>query len=195
LANHSARLYSRISDLSRRRADNAAVGKYVAKANLGRTLAEGDKIRNQKAQAYQTIETDVRNSIQALRSAESRLNAAVATRTSAEQLYESEQRQFRSGTTTLYLVLQRSSTLSMPAARSFFNRRCSPRHLRLSARDRNDPDANNVRSRRTAASPAARQPRRDQHAVRNGKLDRTAGTLAIGVICEKECLWKYLPRT
>lgn len=83
----------------------------TAKANLGRTLVEGDQIKNQMAQQEQTIESDVRNSLQALRSSEARLQAALATRLSAEQLYDSEQRLFRAGTSTVYLVQQRQITL------------------------------------------------------------------------------------
>ena len=86
-------------------------GNRTAKANLGRTLVEADQIRNQKAQQEQTIESDVRNALQALRSSEARLQAALATRQSAEQLYESEQRQFRAGTSTVFLVQQRQITL------------------------------------------------------------------------------------
>lgn len=86
-------------------------GNRTAEANLGRTLAEGDRIKNQRDQAEQIIEAQVRNSLQGLRSAEARLNAAIATRASAEQLFESEQRQFRAGTTTFYLVLQRQTEL------------------------------------------------------------------------------------
>ncbi|MEP6901610.1 MAG: TolC family protein [Actinomycetota bacterium] len=86
-------------------------GNTTAKANLGRTLAEGSQIQNQKAQQEQLIEADVRNSLQSLRSAEARLQAAAATRSSAEQLYESEQRQFRAGTSTVFLVFQRQTTL------------------------------------------------------------------------------------
>lgn len=86
-------------------------GNTTAKANLGRSLVQADRILNQRAQAEQTIEAEVRNSIQALRSAESRLASAAAARSAAEQLYESEQRQFRAGTTTTYLVLQRQSEL------------------------------------------------------------------------------------
>lgn len=62
------------------------------------------------------IEAEVRNSLQALRSAEARVASALAARTSAEQLAESEQRQFRAGTTTFYLVMQRQTELL--AARS-----------------------------------------------------------------------------
>lgn len=86
-------------------------GNRVAEANLGRTLAEGTQLQNTRAQTEQIIEAQVRNSLQALRSAESRLASALASRQSAEQLYDSEQRQFRAGTTTFYLVLQRQTEL------------------------------------------------------------------------------------
>ena len=92
-------------------------GNRVAKANLGRTLAEGDRIQSQRAQTEQIIEAEVRNSLQALRSAEARLASALAARQSAEQLYESEQRQFRGGVTTLYLVLQRQTELVVARGR------------------------------------------------------------------------------
>ena len=83
----------------------------TAEANLGRALAGGRLIRNQRAQTEQLIEADVRNSLQALRSAEARLASAAASRSSAELQYESEQRMFRAGTTTLFLVLQRQTEL------------------------------------------------------------------------------------
>ena len=86
-------------------------GNTTAKANLGRTLVESSRIANQRAQTENVIEAEVRNSLQALRSAEARLASALAARVSAEQLSESEQRQFRAGTTTLYLVLQRQTDL------------------------------------------------------------------------------------
>ncbi len=86
-------------------------GNRTAKANLGRTLVEGTRITNVRAQAEQVIEAEVRNALQALRSAEARLSSALAARTAAEQLSESEERQFRAGTTTLYLVLQRQTDL------------------------------------------------------------------------------------
>ncbi|MFN2411840.1 MAG: TolC family protein [Pyrinomonadaceae bacterium] len=91
-------------------------GNNIAKANLGRTLVEGERIVNQRAQTEQVIEAEVRNALQALRSAEARLASALASRAAAEQLSESEQRQFRAGTTTFYLVLQRQTELL--AARS-----------------------------------------------------------------------------
>lgn len=86
-------------------------GNTVAKANLGRVLAEKTRIANQRAQAEQVIEAEVRNALQALRSAEARLQSAAATRASAEQLFESERRQFQAGTTTFFLVSQRQNEL------------------------------------------------------------------------------------
>ena len=86
-------------------------GNRVAEAELGRSLAEGNRLQNQRLQQEQIIEAEVRNALQALRSAEARLASAAAARNSAELLYESEQRQFRAGTTTLFLVLQRQNEL------------------------------------------------------------------------------------
>lgn len=92
-------------------------GNRTAKANLGRTLVQSDRIKNQRDQQEQIIEAEVRNSMQALKSSEARLASALATRLSAEQLYESEQRQFRAGTTTFYLVLQRQTELLVARSR------------------------------------------------------------------------------
>ncbi|MEZ5308087.1 MAG: TolC family protein [Pyrinomonadaceae bacterium] len=86
-------------------------GNRAAEANLGRTLVISDRIKNQRSQTEQIIEAEVRNALQALRSAEARLTAAIATRKSAEQMYESEDRLFRAGTSTFYLVLQRQNDL------------------------------------------------------------------------------------
>lgn len=96
---------------------NLPFGNTTAKANLGRTLVEETRLGNQRAQTEQLIEAEVRNSVQALRSAEARLNSAISSRKSAELLYESEQRQFRAGTTTLYLVYQRQNELVIARGR------------------------------------------------------------------------------
>lgn len=109
-------------------------GNRTARANLGIVLAEGNIIRNNRAQVEQEIGAEVRNALQNLRSAEARLQAATASRQLAEQLYESEQRQFRNGTTTVFLVFQRQNELIAAKGRelqaqtdlnksvSFFNR-------------------------------------------------------------------------
>lgn len=83
----------------------------TAEANLGSSLALGDRIKNLRAQTEQVIEAEVRNTTQSLRSAEARLAAAAASRSSSELQYESEQRQFRAGTSTTFLVLQRQTEL------------------------------------------------------------------------------------
>ncbi len=92
-------------------------GNRVAKANLGRTLAEGSQLVYSTSQLEQAIEADVRNALQSLRSAEARLQASAATRASAEQLYESEERQFKAGTTTVFLVFQRQNDLIVARGR------------------------------------------------------------------------------
>lgn len=88
----------------------------VAEANLSRAVAETHRIQDQTNQLEQSIEADVRNSMQAVESAALRRNAARVQRESAEEQYNSEQRQFRAGTSTLFLVQQRQTT--MIAARS-----------------------------------------------------------------------------
>ncbi|HEV2201788.1 MAG TPA: TolC family protein [Bryobacteraceae bacterium] len=88
----------------------------TAEANLSRAIAETRRIQNQKDQVEQAIEAGVRNAMQAMDSAALRRDAARVQRESAEEQYNSEQRQFRAGTSTLFLVQQRQST--MIAARS-----------------------------------------------------------------------------
>jgi outer membrane protein TolC len=88
----------------------------AAEANLGRSLSEQRRIKNQKEQVEQSIAADVRNAMQLVQTAELRREAARVQRQSAEEQYNSEQRQFRAGTSTLFLVQQRQST--MIAARS-----------------------------------------------------------------------------
>jgi outer membrane protein TolC len=83
----------------------------TAEANLGSSLAQGHRITDQIRQAEQLVEADVRNTLQAVRSAEARLQSAAASRSSAEQQYASQQRQFRAGTTTVFLVLQAQTSL------------------------------------------------------------------------------------
>ena len=88
----------------------------MAEANLSRAAAETRRIQNQTDQLEQSIEADVRNAMQAMGSAALRREAARVQRESAEEQYNSEQRQFRAGTSTLFLVQQRQTT--MIAARS-----------------------------------------------------------------------------
>jgi HAE1 family hydrophobic/amphiphilic exporter-1 len=88
----------------------------AAEGNYGAALAEQRRITNQLAQLEQQVEADVRNSLQSVQSSEDRLDAARQERHSAEAQYESQQRQFQAGTSTVFLVLQRQT--AMISARS-----------------------------------------------------------------------------
>ncbi|MCU1339524.1 MAG: hypothetical protein JWO19_5105 [Bryobacterales bacterium] len=83
----------------------------TADANLNNSLAETRRIRNQRVQTEQAIEASVRNAMQAVESSKGRLESARVARQSAEEQYQSEQRQFRAGTSTLFLVQQRQTDM------------------------------------------------------------------------------------
>jgi outer membrane protein TolC len=83
----------------------------TAEANLASSLVQGRRIADQRESTEETIEAGVRNAMQAMQSAQSRLQSAVVERESAEQQYDSEQRQFRAGTSTLFLVQQRQTDM------------------------------------------------------------------------------------
>ena len=84
----------------------------TAEANLGRSLVEGERIGTQRAQLEQTIQVDVRNALQSVRSSEARLRAAVSTREANEQQFASEQRKLDAGQSTVFLVLERQTALT-----------------------------------------------------------------------------------
>ncbi len=113
-----------LSNVLNRRFPTAQIGLEIslpfrnrtAEGDYGASLAEGRRIENQRADLEQRVEADVRNALQAVQSAEARLRAARQERRSAEDQYESEQRKFQAGTSTVFLVLQRQT--AMIAARS-----------------------------------------------------------------------------
>ena len=84
----------------------------TAEAQLGRALVEGERIGTQREQLEQTIQVEVRNALQGMRSAEARLRAAVATREANEQQFASEQRKLDAGQSTVFLVLERQTALT-----------------------------------------------------------------------------------
>ena len=84
----------------------------TAEANLGRSLVEGERIGTLRQQLEQTIQVDVRNALQSVRSSEARLRAAVATRDANEQQFASEQRKLDAGQSTTFLVLERQTALT-----------------------------------------------------------------------------------
>jgi len=83
----------------------------TALANLGKSLAETRRNKNQMQQTEQNIQADVRTAMENLQMAQLRLQAAAVARESAEEQYQSEQRQFRAGTSTLFLVQQRQANM------------------------------------------------------------------------------------
>ncbi|MDQ3818265.1 MAG: TolC family protein [Acidobacteriota bacterium] len=84
----------------------------TAEAQLGRSLVEEKRIATLHEQLEQLIQVDVRNALQSVRTAQSRLRAAAAARGASEQQYTSEQRRFEAGQSTLFLVLERQTALT-----------------------------------------------------------------------------------
>jgi outer membrane protein TolC len=83
----------------------------TANAAAALSTAEGRRLRTVRQQVEMGIEQDVRNSLQLVASSQARLDAANNAQRYAEEQYQSEQRQFQAGTTTVFLVLQRQTDL------------------------------------------------------------------------------------
>jgi HAE1 family hydrophobic/amphiphilic exporter-1 len=83
----------------------------TAQANLAASLADGRRVRFERQRLEETIEAEVRNALQAAASGRARLESAANARRLAQEQYASEQRRFQAGTSTLFLVLQRQTTL------------------------------------------------------------------------------------
>jgi len=91
---------------------NLPLRNRTAEAQLGRSLVEGQRIATQREQLEQSVQVDVRNALQAVRSAEARLRAAGIARQAGEQQYQSEQRKLDVGQSTVFLVLERQTALT-----------------------------------------------------------------------------------
>lgn len=87
-------------------------GNKTTKAQLGRSLVEGERLQTQRQQIEQTIQVDVRNALQSLRTAEARLRSAAIARANSIQQYESEQRKLDAGQSDVYKVLERQTALT-----------------------------------------------------------------------------------
>jgi HAE1 family hydrophobic/amphiphilic exporter-1 len=90
---------------------NVPLRNRTAVSNFAVSVAEEKRIENQRQQLEIAIEADVRNTMQAIDSTRARMNAAVLARQSSEEQYQSELRQFQEGTSTVFLVLQRQTTM------------------------------------------------------------------------------------
>ncbi|MGH9940950.1 MAG: TolC family protein [Pyrinomonadaceae bacterium] len=95
---------------------NLPLKNRTAREQLGRTLVEGNRIKTQREQLEQLIQVEVRNALQATRTADARLRAATAQRAAAEQQYQSEQRKFEAAQSTFFLVLERQTALASARA-------------------------------------------------------------------------------
>lgn len=91
---------------------NLPIKNRAAQAQLGRSLVQGKQIATQREQLEELIQVDVRNALQAVRTAQARLRAAAIARSASEQQYTSEQRKFDAGQSTLFLVLERQTALT-----------------------------------------------------------------------------------
>jgi len=88
----------------------------TAKENATISLLEGKRLQLAKKEMEMYVEADVRNALEQLNSSRTRYDAARIAASAASEQYESEQRQFHEGTSTMFLVLQRQTSLI--AARS-----------------------------------------------------------------------------
>jgi HAE1 family hydrophobic/amphiphilic exporter-1 len=88
---------------------NLPLRNRTAEAQVAIAQTQREQLRRQRDQVTQAIEAEVRNALQAVRSAEARVAAAAVARSSAQQQYESELRRFDGGLSTVFLVLQRQT--------------------------------------------------------------------------------------
>ncbi len=82
-------------------------GDKTAEAQLGRTLVEAERLETQREQLEQSIQVEVRNALQAIRTGEARLRSAAVARENSTKQYESEQRKLDAGQSDVYKVLER----------------------------------------------------------------------------------------
>ncbi len=75
------------------------------------SAAEGKRLAAQQQSVEMAVEADVRNAVQSVMAARSRLSSAVSASEFAQEQYLSEQRQFQAGTSSVFLVLQRQTDL------------------------------------------------------------------------------------
>lgn len=87
------------------------IGLRTARAEAGIADVSRRQTIAQQQQLEMTVESDVRNSLQQLAASRLQLAASERARILAEQQYASEQRQFKAGTSSVYLVLQRQNEL------------------------------------------------------------------------------------
>lgn len=88
------------------------IGNHTAKADLAAAQEQQHVAQIQEAATIQQVAMDVRNALQAYQSAQAQLIAARTARISSQQVLASEERRFRAGESTTFLVLQREIELA-----------------------------------------------------------------------------------
>ncbi len=83
------------------------LGNHAAKADFATAVQQQRIAQVQEASTIARITFDVRNALQGYRSSLAQLAAARAAREASEQILGSEERRFRAGASTTFLVLQR----------------------------------------------------------------------------------------
>ena len=109
-----------LANLAQNRFNNFRVGVQIslplhnrtAEAKLGRALVERQRVATQQEKLKQLVQMDVRNSVQAVRTAESKRRAASTIRASLEQQFASDQRKLNVGYSATYTVLERQISLA-----------------------------------------------------------------------------------
>jgi len=96
---------------------NLPLRNRTAEANFGRSLATGRQLQTLRQRMEQLVEADVRNALQAVATAEKRVESARAGRTASQAQLDSEERRFRVGETTNFFVLTRQNQLSEARSR------------------------------------------------------------------------------
>jgi len=94
----------------------------AAKENVAQTLLTDRTLGLQRARAEQLIETEVRNVLQQLNTAEQRIVSGAASVRAAKEKLDSEQRLFETGESTNFLVLTRQNEFADSQRRSLIAR-------------------------------------------------------------------------
>jgi HAE1 family hydrophobic/amphiphilic exporter-1 len=85
----------------------------TAEGQLAHSEIEGHSLATQRAQLEQLIQVEVRNALQSVTTAQARLRSAAVARENAEQQYDSEKRKLDVGQSTVFLVLERQTSLTI----------------------------------------------------------------------------------
>lgn len=87
-------------------------GDKTASAQLSRAQLEADQLAEQRDLLEQGIQVEVRNALQAIRTAEGRLRSAAISRENLAKQFESEQRKLDEGQSDVYRVLEVQTALA-----------------------------------------------------------------------------------